>query len=57
MSTLDGEQIDIDELKEQIIKEDGDENLVMERLDENCEKYLNNQVVPLLPEDNKIRIK
>ena len=52
VSTLEGQEIDVEGDKSQVLNAEEEENIVVEKLDENCERYLTNQVLSVLPNES-----
>ena len=59
---MDGKEFDVDDTIDQFIEDEDntnpDERLVAERVEENCENYIKNQVLPLIPnKENHLKLK
>ncbi len=52
ISTLEGTEINLNDDETQVLNEEQDGNLVLEKIDNECEGYLTNQILPLLPTKN-----
>ena len=52
LSTLEGTEINLNDNETQALNEEQDGNLVLEKVDNECEEYLANQILPLLPTKN-----
>ena len=50
MKELEGQEVNLEEKEPQVLNEDDDENVVLEKLDDECEGYLQNQILPVVPQ-------
>lgn len=49
---MEGTEINLNDDETQVLNEEQDGNLVLEKIDNECEGYLTNQILPLLPTKN-----